>query len=774
MLLEQLQQIIEMLKQQIQQIVVLLQQRYQNCAKEGETFTSSSRQCCAGLVKKNIGTPCPDSPDSCAQVISYTCVKPIKLTCAQACKAKGYTDSTCAAWGITQYSTAGGCASGQTSVGWTSDCTAAQLAGGGRACCCYNQTTTCAKEGENIYTSSLANGRPTQCCSGLTAISSCTADGICPNDGSSICAYCGNGVCGLGENKVNCPKDCGGNEYICSRTLSGSPTEAEKAECAQAGGTIYCGNGWCSCSCAQKTCAAICRGMGYTNSQCSSYAISPEGFANKCAAGYVNSNQSASDCKVSVGLVGAGKACCCANLLSTCAKEGEIFTDANRQCCAGLTLNPGSCSSAGCTPSVCHKCGDGICSKGENSTGCSKDCGCGNGKCEGGENQMNCSVDCGNATCALEYWPCWTSSLPNPFETDFSPKQCCAGLTCQMVVPKIADAVGAISGTCMLKGAEDTCANEGETFQDSSRQCCAGLVREVQETPPCLSSETCTIVTRYTCVKPTTTCGKEGEYVRADWMDRAVSTSGAPSELVRKECCAGLTAYGNGCNESVKNGTCVRNPYTVMCGSHLCVNCGDGKCNSAAGENKCNCPADCDNIASCLKEGETGGGGPLSITVKTLGCCAGLKKIIMPNVEDAGFLCTAKCGNGVCDSALEKTYCPQDCAGICSRTLSGSPTSAEKTQCSNAGGVIRCGNGWCACSCGAISCGSTLSADECKLAGGNYTCPEGYSTVSSDDTSLAGSGMAYFSRKCYCSCPSGGSAAGQTTSSSMVPSSDTW
>ena len=635
MSLEQLHQIVEMLKQQIQQIVVLLQQRYQNCAKEGETFTSSSRQCCAGLVKKNIGTPCPDSPDSCAQVISYTCVKPIKLTCAQACKAKGYTDSTCAAWGITQYSTAGGCASGQTSVGWTSDCTAAQLAGGGRACCCYNQTTTCAKEGENIYTSSLANGRPTQCCSGLTAISSCTADGICPNDGSSICAYCGNGVCGLGENKVNCPKDCGGNEYICSRTLSGSPTEAEKAECAQAGGTIYCGNGWCSCSCAQKTCAAICRGMGYTNSQCSSYAISPEGFANKCAAGYVNSNQSASDCKVSVGLVGAGKACCCANLLSTCAKEGEIFTDANRQCCAGL-------------------------------------------------------------------------------------------------------------------------------------------VREVQETPPCLSSETCTIVTRYTCVKPTTTCGKEGEYVRADWMDRAVSTSGAPSELVRKECCAGLTAYGNGCNESVKNGTCVRNPYTVMCGSHLCVNCGDGKCNSAAGENKCNCPADCDNIASCLKEGETGGGGPLSITVKTLGCCAGLKKIIMPNVEDAGFLCTAKCGNGVCDSALEKTYCPQDCAGICSRTLSGSPTSAEKTQCSNAGGVIRCGNGWCACSCGAISCGSTLSADECKLAGGNYTCPEGYSTVSSDDTSLAGSGMAYFSRKCYCSCPSGGSAAGQTTSSSMVPSSDTW
>jgi len=301
MSLEQLQQIIEMLKQQIQQIIVSLQQRAQTCVGEGEIFTDGNRQCCAGLTRQTTSsTDCiiSGSGDCGVSIVTYSCVK--SSTCAETCKTKGYTNSTCAAWGITQHSSAGGCASGQTSVGWTSDCTAAQLAGGGRACCCYNQTTTCAKEGENIYTSSLANGRPTQCCSGLTAISSCTADGICPNDGSSICAYCGNGVCGLGENSYTCPADCAvqeakecsarlsagdcklaGGNYVCSyltvvsvsgtnntgassvlaprlncycscpicnKKLSGSPTTAEKDDCEKAEGTIYCGNGWCECA----------------------------------------------------------------------------------------------------------------------------------------------------------------------------------------------------------------------------------------------------------------------------------------------------------------------------------------------------------------------------------------------------------------------------------------------------------------------------------------------------------------------------------------------
>ncbi len=49
------------------------------------------------------------------------------------------------------------------------------------------------------------------CCSGLSLIS-CSSPGVggacSPCVGASICANCGNGVCGPGENKCNCPQDC--------------------------------------------------------------------------------------------------------------------------------------------------------------------------------------------------------------------------------------------------------------------------------------------------------------------------------------------------------------------------------------------------------------------------------------------------------------------------------------------------------------------------------------------------------------------------------------
>jgi len=49
------------------------------------------------------------------------------------------------------------------------------------------------------------------CCPGLTKIAnSWSTDNECiaPTDGSFICSYCGNGVCGKGENVCNCPQDC--------------------------------------------------------------------------------------------------------------------------------------------------------------------------------------------------------------------------------------------------------------------------------------------------------------------------------------------------------------------------------------------------------------------------------------------------------------------------------------------------------------------------------------------------------------------------------------
>jgi hypothetical protein len=182
--------------------------------------------------------------------------------------------------------------------------------------------------------------------------------------------------------------------------------------------------------CQKNTCAAENQACGWTE-------------ATKCCDGY--------ECKLPVAPVSTGltntydsqvlkpgycvkKAACIAE-----GKKGAL----GQLCCAGLTanyypaVNDGGNNSAAF---ICQKCGDGICSEDETQEYCSKDCGCGNGRCETKENQLNCPKDCASAVCAKEYWPCWTSTESNSAYGNLSPRECCAGLTCQM---------GAISGTCM-------------------------------------------------------------------------------------------------------------------------------------------------------------------------------------------------------------------------------------------------------------------------------------------------------------------------------------
>lgn len=71
---------------------------------------------------------------------------------------------------------------------------------------------TCAKDGEVIYPNNDEfTNKPRKCCYGLSAnhaIKNCDSDGNCANDGTQICANCGNGVCGAGENAFNCSQDC--------------------------------------------------------------------------------------------------------------------------------------------------------------------------------------------------------------------------------------------------------------------------------------------------------------------------------------------------------------------------------------------------------------------------------------------------------------------------------------------------------------------------------------------------------------------------------------
>jgi len=234
---------------------------------------------------------------------------------------------------------------------------------------------------------------------------------------------------------------------------------------------------------------------------------------------------------------------------------------------------------------------------------------------------------------------------------------------------------------------------------------------------------------------------KEGEYITASWMSTA-QTSVKPTE-----CCAGLTAYKNSCNEKAVNGVCTRNQYTVMCGSYLCVNCGDGQCNSAAGENACNCAADCgETTVTCDAQ------------CKADGHKSGLCKT-WSGTGEIGY------GSSYCSGAAEICYCQLKSAfsdyPICNKNLSGSPIAEEIAQCAAAKGAIYCGNGWCKCAnCGFVEpttatpanpgkivCTRGLNTDQCKSAGGVHTCP-GTTTISS-----LGRAIISYTGGCYCSCP---------------------
>jgi len=88
--------------------------------------------------------------------------------------------------------------------------------------------------------------------------------------------------------------------------------------------------------------------------------------------------------------------------------------------------------------------------------------------------------------------------------------------------------------------------------------------------------------------------------------------------------------------------------------------------------------------ASCKKEGETFHG--------TEECCQGLKKINEKNNiggSAAFFVCTAKCGNGACNTDTESNYnCPQDCPAkkkpICGDGICEGNENSASQQCTTA------------------------------------------------------------------------------------------
>ena len=126
------------------------------------------------------------------------------------------------------------------------------------------------------------------------------------------------------------------------------------------------------------------------------------------------------------------------------------------------------------------------------------------------------------------------------------------------------------------------------------------------------------------------------------------------------ECCKGLkeiTKYMYNSSSSCSS------PNAIVCSD-----CGNGKCESW--EDICSCPDDCS--AGCIGEGEY-----MEVQKerqydrtfhKSIPCCPGLSKIdetYQSRFDDNYRLCTAKCGNGVCDEKESYYNCPYDCRTYC-------------------------------------------------------------------------------------------------------------
>ena len=146
-------------------------------------------------------------------------------------------------------------------------------------------------------------------------------------------------------------------------------------------------------------------------------------------------------------------------------------------------------------------------------------------------------------------------------------------------------------------------------------------------------------------------CAKEGE---------AIGSSGMPAA-----CCMGLKAV-TGIGGFI--GDC-SSSYAPPGGLSICSKCGDGICNSYAGEDKCNCPKDCE--AKDGKSVEKCAGFGQQIDSERKSCCPPLKAInpylnkddCSKNSEDIASSITVcdLCGNGICAGFENKCNCPEDC-----------------------------------------------------------------------------------------------------------------
>jgi hypothetical protein len=362
-------------------------------------------------------------------------------------------------------------------------------------------------------------------------------------------------------------------------------------------------------------------------------------------------------------------------------------------------------------PGDCALCGDGFCTEPENKQSCPADCDgqCGNGICEGSETPDHCAVDCGacpDGTCGFIETPqncaadcaasCGDAECSEDETEETCPADCgclpdCSGKQCGL------DDCGFDCGSCP---AYAQCADDNQCVCENLE--CGGL---------CCSPEA--ICWDNSCCESSCAgvqCGTDGcGGSCGDCPDLTECQQGQCAcqfiACAEKCCQEGQTCNsGKCCTPDCQDKECGSDGCTGLCGqcgfAHECedgqcvwqVFCGNGQCESGAGENCQTCDEDC-NCSSDSVCQENGVCCPLQCEGKECGPdgCGGQCGVCQD---------LSTCTQGMCLCDFEQ--CDADCCQVGEVCHAGACCMPD---CSNKD----CGDDGCGGSCGdcpdGFSCG---------------------------------------------------------------------
>ncbi|MFO0747995.1 MAG: hypothetical protein U1F43_20390 [Myxococcota bacterium] len=201
-----------------------------------------------------------------------------------------------------------------------------------------------------------------------------------------IASDCGNGVCGAGENKLNCLADC----YCGNGTCEAGETRGNCADDCGCG-NLVCDGPETKLSCPGDCCADVKCGDCTCDSLCGETIANCPKDCHVCGDGIVSQGELDCGCKED--------ACRCIG------SSGVLGAGCGDGCCMGYQCD----ETSGNCPGDCQTgCGNHVCDAGETPYTCSEDCAfkaCSNGTCEAPPTRTpthcpsDCGSSCGNCVC---------------------------------------------------------------------------------------------------------------------------------------------------------------------------------------------------------------------------------------------------------------------------------------------------------------------------------------------------------------------------------------